>query len=367
MALVHPEIEQWILMTNFKSPIIISASYMVLLIIGLVVRGRYSEFTINLSYELRRFYVYVSAVANWVLLIFFLVMSVLLKYNYMCEPPSKSLVRDDSLWKWLTEDTSAEEKRIKGKELFVAKGMWVFFLTKIFDFSDHFALVLSNNPVRVDHILHHIVMVSASWFGLKYLPGGSTIIWVMINCAFLSIAFTWHILAHYSSGRSERTMSWKPLVNLCKNLHFFLVGLHSVTIINAKCPYPSKYAFFVLGFVSLIIFLSLSCTDGFGSAGGRRRGEGGNPRRRNSRNDSDSDEDDNNPKEESPSTAPATTNSSNPENPPTSGDQTTNSSDTPQEAPKSGDDTSSRSQAFHCMPLRSPFSSRVEKYPLIIW
>ncbi|CAL8123670.1 unnamed protein product [Orchesella dallaii] len=387
---LHPEIKEWWFMSSFKTPMIICVIYIgcLLVIDRIIVKGRHLYDYISLSFEVIRFFVYISAVLNWGLLIFFIIMSIRLDYNYFCEPASKSLVSQTNvLWRWVSGDDSGEHT--KKMELRAAKGMWLFFVTKIVDFMDHCALVFRNDEVRLDQVIHHIFMVAISWFGLRYAPGGSSIIWIILNCAFLSVAFTWQILAYYSPGsgtveRERFRQQSKPWVNLIKNLQFFLAGLHCVTITHIKCAYPSENAFFMLGFVSLVVFLNIAYTDGFGSGGtgggggaggGGGSGGGRNPTRRglNASDDDDNDDNSSGPKTGEPNNAispsPAATTAVDPINPQSGGGEAGSKSCDSQGAQKSGDEASANSYSFNFMSLRGqqqqPFSHRLDVYPKV--
>ncbi|ODN04834.1 Elongation of very long chain fatty acids protein 4 [Orchesella cincta] len=209
---IHPEIGEWWLMRSNCIPYIISFLYLMSLffIRKTVHRNEDPENYIRSANTILKTFIYVMAMMNWSLMIFFVYMTVELDYKWTCELPSKPLKSQGTIRAFQALFGETQQEETKRMELLLAGGVWWYLIAKVLEFIDHGVLVLRNDAVSLVQVGHHISMVLLSWLALKHAPGGSTIIWMIFNCGYLAVTYTMHVFRHLFMDKNEvGLMLWR--------------------------------------------------------------------------------------------------------------------------------------------------------------
>ncbi|XP_017777180.1 PREDICTED: elongation of very long chain fatty acids protein AAEL008004-like [Nicrophorus vespilloides] len=158
---------------------------------------------------------YVALVGGW-----------LNKYSWKCEPVDFSNNED---------------------ALFVATGVYYYFLAKISELLDtvFFVLRKKNNQVTFLHLYHHTVMPMISWGCTKYFPGGHGTFIGFINSFVHIVMYTYYLLA--AMGPSiQKYLWWKKYITTLQLLQFCVAFIHSMQLFFYDCDYPKWSTIFVL-------------------------------------------------------------------------------------------------------------------------
>lgn len=142
--------------------------------------------------------------------------------------------------------------------LFVA---WLFFFSKIVEFSDTVFMILRKKYDHVTnlHVIHHSVVPLSVWIGLKFAPIGLNAWFPLMNSFVHALMYSYYGLSAISSrlGIEKILHFFKPWMTRLQMGQFCLAIVHCIYfIIQRDCqPYPRT--FLVLNLGNAILFLGL--------------------------------------------------------------------------------------------------------------
>ncbi|XP_053212484.1 elongation of very long chain fatty acids protein AAEL008004-like [Panonychus citri] len=122
---------------------------------------------------------------------------------------------------------------------------WIYFMTKIVDFSDTIFFVLrrKNHQASFLHIFHHGSMPLVAYFGLKFHPGPYSAFLPIFNCFIHFIMYIYYAMA--CAGPSmKKFLWWKKQLTQIQIVQFMATIVHaSYAFFTDGCHYPKLLSF----------------------------------------------------------------------------------------------------------------------------
>ena len=117
----------------------------------------------------------------------------------------------------------------------MARLVYIYYLSKAFDFSDTIFIVLRKKFDQLSflHVYHHVAMFSIWWMAVKWAAGGDGVAGPLCNC-FIHIV----MYLYYLGAALKIRIPGKKYLTQMQMLQFFVVIGHSTLSILLDCPYP---------------------------------------------------------------------------------------------------------------------------------
>jgi len=131
--------------------------------------------------------------------------------------------------------------------------MYIYYILKIFQLGEIFMLIAASPNVLM--VFHKISMMFMAWGAVKYIPGGSVIIWEMLDC-FLHIAvFVLGFVLAYK--REEVNRQGYNCINFLAVLSLLLIFLNCILILADDCEFPHQVAEAVIIYILVLFILKI--------------------------------------------------------------------------------------------------------------
>lgn len=145
-----------------------------------------------------------------------------------------------------------------GSTLIYEAGWWFMFM-KIIEFSDTVFFILRKKFSHVSflHVYHHSTMAVISWVGFKFVPGGQTIMYPLVNSFIHIVMYTYYGMAAMGP-HMQKYLWWKRYLTMLQISQFFL--LIGQTALNAwsSCDFPKIFSYTVVVYTFSILVLFLN-------------------------------------------------------------------------------------------------------------
>lgn len=115
----------------------------------------------------------------------------------------------------------------------------VFLYSRILELIDTFWITLrkKNRQITFLHVFHHSFVLLMTWFYFKIAPGGSSIMFPIINGMVHVIMYAYYTLSTFESIKPY--LWWKKYVTTIQLTQFIILGAHFiVAAFTPNCPYP---------------------------------------------------------------------------------------------------------------------------------
>lgn len=133
---------------------------------------------------------------------------------------------------------------------------WMFFTSRLVEFADTIFFVLRKKDSQVTsfHVFHHSSVPTATWFFLKFAPGGNSGIFPFINTLVHTIMYSYYFLATYPSMRPY--LGWKKYLTQMQIVQFFIIiaGCMQPLFIPG-CKFPRILLQVMIGFSFIFLYL----------------------------------------------------------------------------------------------------------------
>ncbi|XP_065174109.1 very long chain fatty acid elongase 4-like [Atheta coriaria] len=157
----------------------------------------------------------------------------LINYNFLCEPMDYS-----------------------EKSVYQARLMWFYYILKMIDLLDTIFFILrkKDNQITFLHVYHHWGMFGLSWLFAKFLPGGTILYLVVINCFVHVIMYSYYLLTAYDKTY-KTSVWWKKHITQLQLAQFgiLLVQHSQILLFQQGCNFP-RWIFWCLIPQNLTIF-----------------------------------------------------------------------------------------------------------------
>ena len=117
----------------------------------------------------------------------------------------------------------------------VAWIVYVYYMSKLVDFSDTFFMVLrrKNNQVSFLHVYHHVAMWVIWWMAVKWAAGGDGIFGPLFNTFVHAVMYT-----YYLCTTLRITIPGKRYLTQLQMSQLFIVTIYGLVSVGLDCPYP---------------------------------------------------------------------------------------------------------------------------------
>lgn len=115
----------------------------------------------------------------------------------------------------------------------------IFLYSRILELIDTLWIILrkKNRQITFLHVFHHSFVLLMTWFYFKIAPGGSSIMFPIVNGMVHTIMYTYYTLSTFNSIKPY--LWWKKYVTTIQLLQFIILGVHfSIAALTPNCAYP---------------------------------------------------------------------------------------------------------------------------------
>lgn len=133
---------------------------------------------------------------------------------------------------------------------------WMFFTSRLVEFADTIFFVLrkKNNQVSSFHVFHHSSVPTATWFFLKFAPGGNSAIFPIINTCIHTIMYTYYFLATFPSAQPY--LGWKKYLTQMQIVQFLIIiGCCLQPLFIPGCKFPRALLWIMVAFSFVFLYL----------------------------------------------------------------------------------------------------------------
>ncbi|KAJ8732475.1 hypothetical protein PYW07_015074 [Mythimna separata] len=130
------------------------------------------------------------------------------------------------------------------RALRVAAASWFYYFAKITELLDTIFFVLRKkyNQVTFLHVYHHSMMCLVIWMGVKYFPGGHTILMGYLNSIVHVIMYTYYFISGLGP-EYQKYVWWKKHVTIIQLVQFVIVFVHNASVFFYDCSFPKVINF----------------------------------------------------------------------------------------------------------------------------
>lgn len=148
----------------------------------------------------------------------------------------------DYNWNCQPHDLSYRPKTLR-----MVAVVYMYYLTKILDFTDTVFLVLGKrwSSVSLLHVLHHSLMFLCSWQGVHFTPAGHLNFPVVVNSFVHVLMYSYYFLAALGPA-IQPYLWWKKYLTTIQIVQFLIVFMHTMQIFFFDCPdVPKGFAMYM--------------------------------------------------------------------------------------------------------------------------
>lgn len=139
----------------------------------------------------------------------------------------------------------------------IANGVWWYFASKGFEFADTLFFILRKKDRQLTflHKYHHSSMFLVWWTAVRFVPGGSAIIPIVVNSLVHVLMYAYYGLSAIGP-RMQKYLWWKRHLTIIQLIQFFIgvsIGIHLIT---SDCQFTRwmQYVFSGYAFSFIILF-----------------------------------------------------------------------------------------------------------------
>lgn len=160
------------------------------------------------------------------------------RYNYLCQD--------------VEMDTDSMGMRM-------AKVVWIYYLSKFFEFFDTLFFILRKKfgHVSILHVTHHGIMPIFSYAVTRWLPGGQETFGGFINSIIHAIMYSYYFLAALGP-QMQPYLWWKKYLTSLQILQFVILFVKSNVVIWGLvpgCTYPWQFSVISASLMILMMYL----------------------------------------------------------------------------------------------------------------
>lgn len=133
---------------------------------------------------------------------------------------------------------------------------YMFFTSRLVEFADTVFFILRKKESQATsfHVFHHSSVPTATWFFLKFAPGGNSGIFPFINIAVHTIMYTYYFLATFPSMKPY--LGWKKYLTQMQIIQFFIIIAGCIQpLFIPGCKFPRALLVIMVLFSFVFIYL----------------------------------------------------------------------------------------------------------------
>lgn len=135
---------------------------------------------------------------------------------------------------------------------------YMFFTSRLIEFADTVFFVLRKKDSQVSsfHVFHHSSVPTATWFFLKFAPGGNSGIFPYVNTLIHTIMYSYYFLATFPSMRPF--LGWKKYLTQLQIFQFLvIIAVSCQPLFIPGCKVPQILQYVTIAFSIIFIYLFL--------------------------------------------------------------------------------------------------------------
>eukprot|EP01102_Stenamoeba_stenopodia_P007747 TRINITY_DN2182_c0_g1_i1.p1 TRINITY_DN2182_c0_g1~~TRINITY_DN2182_c0_g1_i1.p1 ORF type:complete len:333 (-),score=44.23 TRINITY_DN2182_c0_g1_i1:23-1021(-) len=137
----------------------------------------------------------------------------------------------------------------------IASILWVFYVSKVFDFLDTVFIVLGRKWEQLSflHIYHHISIFLVYWMNINVGYDGDIYLTIILNSFVHLVMYYYYLLT--SLGIRPW---WKMYVTVLQMVQFIIMNIQAIYILVMGCPYPRNVTILYLVYIQSLFWLFAS-------------------------------------------------------------------------------------------------------------
>lgn len=130
--------------------------------------------------------------------------------------------------------------------VWIARMCWLFYITKLLELLDTVFFVLRKKFSQVTflHMSHHCLLPFATWCGTKFVGGGFSTFFPMLNSFVHTIMYTYYGMSALGP-RFQKYLWWKKYMTRIQIIQFIMLVIHSSQLFFIECNYPKFFAWWI--------------------------------------------------------------------------------------------------------------------------
>jgi len=143
----------------------------------------------------------------------------------------------------------------------VANLMWLFYVSKIWDFWDTAFIVLGKKWKQLSflHVYHHFSVLLICWLQLNVLYDGDSYLFIMLNAFIHTVMYSYYFVCmHTKNPETGKILPiwWKSSLTMMQMVQFVtLMGNGAYAYLNECESYNHKVSFFCVWYTSSLLLL----------------------------------------------------------------------------------------------------------------
>lgn len=139
----------------------------------------------------------------------------------------------------------------------IANGVWWYYASKGIEFADTLFFVLRKKDRQLTflHKYHHSSMFLVWWTAVRFVPGGSAIIPIVVNSLVHVLMYTYYGLSAIGPSM-QKYLWWKRHLTIIQLIQFFVGVSIGIRLITTNCQFTlwMQYVFSGYAFSFIILF-----------------------------------------------------------------------------------------------------------------
>lgn len=139
----------------------------------------------------------------------------------------------------------------------IANGVWWYFASKGIEFADTLFFILRKKDRQLTflHKYHHSSMFLVWWTAVRFVPGGSAIIPIVVNSLVHVLMYAYYGLTALGP-RVQKYLWWKRHLTMVQLVQFFIGVAIGIRLITSNCQFTRwmQYVFSGYAFSFIILF-----------------------------------------------------------------------------------------------------------------
>uniref|UniRef100_A0A7S1N5I4 Elongation of fatty acids protein n=1 Tax=Eutreptiella gymnastica TaxID=73025 RepID=A0A7S1N5I4_9EUGL len=155
----------------------------------------------------------------------------------------------------------------------MAKILWIFYVSKIYEFMDTFIMMLRHSFRQVTflHVYHHCSVFPIWWCVIFLGPTGDSYWSAALNSWVHVVMYSYYFLAT-SDKIGQRLKRWKSYITICQMTQFALNLVQAVALVYVSMPgYPIRLAHILLVYMITLLMLFYNFYRSMQKAGGKQK------------------------------------------------------------------------------------------------
>ena len=159
----------------------------------------------------------------------------------------------------------------------VASLLWLFYISKVFDFFDTLFIILGKKWEQLSflHVYHHLTIFLVYWMNVNIGYDGDIYLTVVLNGFIHTVMYTYYFVSMHS-----KDIWWKKYLTMMQLAQFLAMNGQAIYLLHVECTtFPRRvtqiYLFYIITLFALFMKFFQESYSSKGKGGGGKGGKGG--------------------------------------------------------------------------------------------